>query len=241
MGRYGNLAEAIERGVPVVIVFYSLSEKTERRIDLVLSSILQNYGKLHLQSALYTCIKEMAVNAAKTNAKMVFFTENDLNFDNEHDYASGIREFKSKISENWIQEYGQKAKVLNLNARIYFYHNEDGLRIETINSMKVSDRDEARVREKFKKAMSYDDLLSFYMDHADESEGAGLGFAMNFILLRAEGIDPALFRMGSVDGKTRARIEIPYTENFVSVRGLDYNKNIPDHPKRQRRNGYRKQ
>ena len=69
--------------------------------------------------------------------------------------------------------------------------------------------------------MSYDDLLSFYMANGDQTEGEGMGLVMNLLLLKGEEIDPALFRIGNIDGKTMGRIEIPFTENFQSVRGKD--------------------
>lgn len=69
--------------------------------------------------------------------------------------------------------------------------------------------------------LTYQDLVSFYMANADQTEGEGMGLVMNLLLLKGENINPGLFRVGMRDGKTMARIEIPFTDNFKSVRGPD--------------------
>jgi hypothetical protein len=67
--------------------------------------------------------------------------------------------------------------------------------------------------------MMFDNLVSFYLEHGDDTEGEGIGFALSVLLLKGENINPALFRVGSFDGRTIARIEVPFTEKFRSVRG----------------------
>jgi len=56
------------------------------------------------------------------------------------------------------------------------------------------------------------------MDNMDNTEGAGLGIALIMILLKNEGIDPNLFRIITHPDRTIARVEIPFSENYVSIR-----------------------
>ena len=50
--------------------------------------------------------------------------------------------------------------------------------------------------------------------------GAGLGLALVIILLKGEGIDPKLFRIMIREDRTIARLEIPFSEKFVSKRDV---------------------
>lgn len=93
------------------------------------------------------------------------------------------------------------------------------MRIWVFNDTDLIPTDEKRIREKLAEGMTYEDLLSFYMANGDQAEGEGLGLVMNLLLLKGENINPALFRLGYIDGKTMARIEIPFSEDFVSTRG----------------------
>jgi hypothetical protein len=69
-----------------------------------------------------------------------------------------------------------------------------------------------------KKSMSYNDIAEFYMDNMDNTEGAGLGIALIMIMMKSEGLDPALFRIGTLEDRTIARVEIPFNAEYVSKR-----------------------
>jgi hypothetical protein len=77
------------------------------------------------------------------------------------------------------------------------------------------------MREKMKKAMGYNDIAEFYMDNMDNTEGAGLGIALIMILMKNEGIDPNLFRIVTTSTYTIARVEIPFTDKYVSIRSVE--------------------
>jgi hypothetical protein len=66
--------------------------------------------------------------------------------------------------------------------------------------------------------MGYNDIAEFYMDNMDNTEGAGLGIALIIILLKNDSIDPNLFRIITKADKTVARIEIPFTPDYVTLR-----------------------
>ncbi len=107
---------------------------------------------------------------------------------------------------------------MGLQVKIAVEHSEAGLRFEVSNAP-LTRFEEKRVREKFREGMRHDDLVSFYMSNADQQEGEGIGLALIVLLLKAEGIDPHLFRVGVRGGQTVARLEIPLSSAFESVRG----------------------
>lgn len=211
----------IESGRRIVFVTYSLTDNIEKQLDFLIAVLLKKYARENLQATLYSCLKEIVINATKANAKKVFFDEHALNPNDSGHYAIGIKKLKKALSESWIREYGQKARNKGMQVSIAFLHGQDGLRIEVTNDSGILPADEERIRLKLAEGMTYDDLVQFYMQNADNTEGEGIGLVMNLMLLKAENINPALFRIGMVNGKAMARMEIPFTESFRSVRGPD--------------------
>lgn len=215
------IIDGIATGQKIILITYSLTEQMERQIDFVIAVLLKKYSKPELQSTLYSLTKELIVNATKANAKKTFFDDLKLDITNESDYEVGMQKLKENLSEEWIREYGLKAKQQDLNVRIVFSHNTDGLRIEIVNNLGIIPADEKRIREKLAEGMNYEDLMSFYMNNADQTEGEGIGLVMNLLLLKGEQINPSLFRIATYKNETVARLEIPLSDNFVSVRGKD--------------------
>lgn len=213
------MLSGVASGKRIVFVTYSLTDNIERQLDFLIAVVLKKYARESLQATLYSCLKEIVINATKANAKRVFFDECGLRLNDPVDYEIGMKKVKALLSENWIKEYGHKARERDMHVSIAMRHSEDGLRIEVTNESDILPADEERIRQKLAEGMTYEDLVSFYMKNADNTEGEGLGLVMNLILLKGENINPALFRIGMVDGKAMARLEIPFTDNFVSVRG----------------------
>lgn len=89
--------------------------------------------------------------------------------------------------------YAPKCKLKDYYCMIIFEYVESGLTIEIRNNTLIAKQEEKSLREKLAMAMGYDDLAQFYMDNADNTEGAGLGLALIIIMMKGEGIDPNLF------------------------------------------------
>lgn len=218
-----NLEVALSDGNRIEIVSFRMDEAAERQLLLTIEKILSRYNRETLKDALFACALELATNATKANMKHVFFADAGLDIQDEADYQKGIPKFKDTVlSKEWLAQYGDRAKALGLHVRMIFTHTPDGLRIEIINNRHILPQDEERIRQKFQQAMKYDSLADYFMDNADQTEGEGLGFAMNILLLKGENIAPNLFRIGREERGTVARIEVPFTENFSSIRPVDW-------------------
>lgn len=207
-----------ENGKILSLKTYRVSKPVEENIQRAIETILDRITYTTLVPTLYTIIKELAINACKANQKRIFFEERGLDISNSDHYSKGVLEYKQSFSESMAKEYGAKAKKKGYYCLINFYHSPDGLTVEVTNNTPIAREEEKILREKLERGMEYDDIAQFYLDNADNAEGAGLGLALILIMLKGEGIDPNLFRIIMGESTTTARIEIPLTPKFTSKR-----------------------
>lgn len=214
-----SIEGAVTQGRYLILKTHRMTELVEKHIMFSLESILRKTEHERLIHTLYTILKELVINGCKANQKRIFFDDHQLEIHNEDDYHRGMELYRAAFSEKMAHEYGRKAREQNLYCMIDFDFDADGIRIEVINNTSLMPQEEALMREKLRRAMAYQDLAEFYMDQAmsgEDSEGAGLGFALIIMLLRGEGIDPGYFRILIEPDRTIARVELPFTADFQS-------------------------
>ena len=217
-----NIQVAVKNGRYLTLKTHRMTEMVEKHIQYALESILDKTQKAPLIHTLYTILKELVINGCKANQKRIFFDEVGLNIKDAVQYDEGIAKYRATFSEKISLEYGMKARRKGYFVLIDFHFDDDGLTIEVVNNTPIAPQEEEAMREKLKKAMGYNDIAEFYMDQAmmGESEGAGLGLALVIILLKGEGVDPKLFRIMIREDRTIARLEIPFSDKFVSKRDV---------------------
>lgn len=197
---------------------YNISQIVETTIQKKATEILSDFQQEKFLPVLYTILKELIINACKANQKRVFFEENGYDIHDPESYRLGIKEYKKILNEEMVEYYGQKARLLNLYCQISFCYSKNGFTLKIQNNTPIAYQEERAIRDKLAKAMNYDDIAMFYMDNADNTEGAGLGLALIIIMLKGENIDPGYFRIITGKDITTARLEIPFNEDFKSVR-----------------------
>ncbi len=215
-----NIAVAVKNGKYLTLKTHRMTEMVEDHIKHALDGILEKTKHERLIHMLYTILKELVINGCKANQKRIFFEERGLDILNPGHYRTGNEDYKASFSEQMSLEYGLKARAKGYYCLIDFTFDETGLTMEVVNNTAIAQQEEQSMREKLKRAMGYNDIAEFYMDQANmgESEGAGLGLALIIILLKGEGIDPKFFRVIIEQDRTVARVEIPFSEKFVSRR-----------------------
>lgn len=213
-----NIRLILNQSQELTLQSSKVNEKVEKYILHILKMILTRYDRESLLELVYTITKELAINGAKANQKRLFFDEHGLDISNERDYARGMLQFRQAFSDEMNEVYGIKSREKGVYVKIYLSHQPNGLCIEVENNTAIAPAEELRLREKMKKSMSYNDIAEFYMDNMDNTEGAGLGIALIMIMMKSEGLDPALFRIGTLEDRTIARVEIPFNSEYVSKR-----------------------
>ncbi|MBK8395403.1 MAG: hypothetical protein IPL26_09200 [Leptospiraceae bacterium] len=220
-----SLDRAIKTGRRIAIISYSLQPKTEKIVRSILHSILKFYNQDHMHDSIYSVLFESIMNCVKANAKRVFFEEKRLNIKNFDDYKNGIRTFKEEIGNQKLRELCEKGRQYNIHIKVLYTHTKFGLKIEIFNNAEILKEEETRIRSKLSKGQSYENLFDFYTDNSDITEGEGLGLVLSLLMLKSEGVDTADFRIGSKNGITKTRIEIPFTDDYISERTM-YTKDL---------------
>ncbi|PJZ68742.1 histidine kinase [Leptospira perolatii] len=223
-----NIRLTVENGKILSLKTHRMTKSVEEHLQEAIELILDKVTTPTLATTVYTIVKELAINACKANQKRIYFEEKGYNLNDPAQYSKGVSEYREIFSESMSEIYGKKSKQRGYYCLISFDYSADGIRIEVLNNIEILPEEEKSIREKLEKGMQYRDIAQFYLDNADKidtTEGAGLGLALILIMLKGEGIDPSHFRIGIRKDATIARLEIPLTESFQSVRDQDFIRN----------------
>ncbi|MCE9597951.1 MAG: hypothetical protein K8S54_08280 [Spirochaetia bacterium] len=212
--------EALAGNKVLSVQTYYLSDYGEKVLNLVTSAILNKFNRGDLIDIVYTSTKELVINATKSNLKRVLFTKIGLDLNNPDNYHEGMLKFKDELKEANIRKYKELFREYKFTVTVTFYYSPDVLNIKIKNNTQLIPQEEERIREKFKKAVSYANLFDFYLEHGDDTEGAGMGLTLVGILLNQSGIDKHQFTLYSNPSynETTARIEIPLTNEYITRR-----------------------
>lgn len=213
------LDRGIERGRTITLKTYYLSDYGEMVLHMVTSRILARYDRSDLNDVVYTAAKELIINATKANLKRLLFARRGLSPDKEEDYDEILHELKHELTETRVRSYRPQFIEYNYPVLATFYYTPEVLNIKVKNSFTLYPQEEKRIRQKFEKAESFSSLLDFYLEHGDDTEGAGLGLTMVGILLDQSGIDRHSFTLSSNKyNETAAKLEIPLNEEYIPRR-----------------------
>lgn len=211
--------QAIENNKVITLQTHFLSDYGEMAMKVIASKVLDRYGRMDLMDIVYTTAKELVMNATKANLKRIIFSELNLDPDSPEDYKRGMKYFKENLTEDKIKIFRQKFIKNRMEVNATFYFSKDVLNIKVKNNFTLLNQEELRIREKFDKARSFANLLDFYMQYNDKTEGEGLGLTMVGILLHESGIDRHCFTVYSNEyDETAARIEFPLNDSYVPRR-----------------------
>ena len=213
---------AFDTNRSITVITYYLSNYGEMIVNTIGERLLQRFDRLDLGDIMYTAIKELVMNAAKANLKRALINIHNLDPEKkEEDYKLLMKLFKENIREVQIRKFRHHFKKNNMPITINFsFKQNEVLYIKVKNAFGLLPHEETRIREKFDLSTKYSDLMEYYMDHGDETEGAGMGITLVEILLGQSGFDRHLFTIYTdrKEKQTIARVEIPLSGSYLPKR-----------------------
>jgi hypothetical protein len=210
-----TLQEAIEQNKKIKILAYSVSDSVEYRVKEVLNLIFQKYKKASLIPPVYTCIKELLINAVKANFKNIYFEGYSSKNKSENiiEYDLALKLFKLELSRENAKYLEKLARKFEMKAEVLLYMKDDTLHVVVVNPVEMTAREKNNVQHKLECARKYEDIAEYFLENVDDSdnvdEGAGLGIIMISMMLRNMGVAEDDFAIKSENNKTTASIKIP--------------------------------
>jgi hypothetical protein len=208
------------------ISFFTLDDNVEEMVRSEISEVFNHNKNMNIEDntkdMVYTCVKELMVNASKTNIKKTFFIEAKIDEADKPLYHSAIKNMKKLMRENYMAYIREKLKKYNHNVEVSIEEKDKGIVIVVKNPLSLLEEEEKNIRETLKQAMEDDtsDIALYYNDSDENKEGAGLGLFLIVNILKDMKIHPSYFRIGVVNDNTIARIEIPLSQDYVGVREI---------------------
>ncbi len=215
---YDTVDRAVIDGKKISMITHVLGDIGEAKLKYILSTILNRVERQDLMELLYTSAKELIVNSTKAAIKRIIFEDMKYDIRNLDDYEEGMKLFKTNLNERKFPSYKNKMKEHGYNVKISITYKNEKLDLEIRNNFPLIPVEANRIKEKFLHAKKYDNLFEFFMEHGDNTEGAGMGITMVEILLSQSGFDRRLFSIYSSEKKneTIARVEVPLKQISVA-------------------------
>ena len=210
----------VSKNKPISLITYVMGDHGEAKLKFIIQEVLKKYYKPDLQDLLYTCAKELIMNSIKAAIKRLEFMETGKDPNDEKQYLEFMSSFRDNLTDKKFQYYRNKMKKNNFFVKIKFFYDEQKLILRIINNFPLFKQEEERIKEKFLKAKKYENLFEFYMEHSDNTEGAGMGITMIEILLAQSGFDRRLFTIytSEENKETVAKVEIPIDPEYIPPR-----------------------
>lgn len=187
---------------------FQFSPAAQKKLESIILSMFDKHNRGTLLGIVFHLLKELIINATKANLKTVATnlkkkTNTDLSLDNfKQMLVSNSEDFQKLQAEAKKQGYWVKIKSIV---------DEEGVYFLVKNNLPLSEKANATIREKLRKAMEYENLAEFYMDQAqEEQEGAGIGFALIITALKGMNLDGKNLTIGVEKGNTVVRLYLPF-------------------------------
>ncbi|TGM53186.1 hypothetical protein [Leptospira adleri] len=216
--RWTRLLRAIEAGKRIELTGYILNDCFRLNLEKFLKLCLENYNKADLTPVVYSVIQEMLLRSATSNLREVFASERGLDLTDESQYKAGEEEFRKFLNTFDPKAVRESLKEKGLFLKVTIYHNDTGLAAEVLHNSKMIPFMEERLRRYLSAAMEFKNLMEYYDLYPEDSEGRDIGLALSILMLRETGLKPELLRIGSGPDVQTSRLEVPFGEEYRSIR-----------------------
>lgn len=204
-----QVKQLITSGEPIELSAFGASKVLDENLVKILDALTEKYGISELSAILFTIVKDLILNGFKANFKRIFFQENQLDIHSPADYELGVRMYKSLILSGRGNTFEPLARERNLYVHLKIEHNESQIKFDVRNNNTLVRGEMQKIRNSLLHAQNYNDIMEYYIERGDNSEGEGIGIALCVILLKGEGLPTDQFRIYHEDGETIAQLSIP--------------------------------
>ena len=201
-----SIKDAVRERRPVNFYCYTLTLEQKQRFQNILDVFLKECDESYLFNCLSYCLFELLDNASKANAKRIYFKEQHLNINDAGDYANGMKNFKSNLSDN-TQHYKAELESGMLQVHLQLTAN-DVISLAVSNNTKITEAEYKRIQDKIAKTANYQNVADAFAD-IDQTEGSGLGIITIVIMLRKLGLNMECLNFSTTEDETIATIAIP--------------------------------
>ncbi|OHD55032.1 MAG: hypothetical protein A2Y33_14585 [Spirochaetes bacterium GWF1_51_8] len=204
-----DIAERIDRGENVTFDLCVMDFEIQQYVHTLVQALIKTYTRPDLEEFIYSTLKEMIINGVKANLKHYLFRAKNID-DAAEARGIGFDELKRLLDENELERFKEIAEIEGLKVHLTVMHSTERIMFLVENNTPMTQNERRRVREKFDCALQYDNIFEYYMGHADDMEGSGLGITMIVLMLKGIGVDPHSFSI-HVQGRTStvAKIQLP--------------------------------
>jgi len=208
-----DLGKAVDDNKNILIVAYGINEGVENRLKEILSLYLKKNNCGYLLAPLYTCVKELLMNAIKANFKFIFFEgyESKNEVDELIGYEKALQVFKLEMSREEARYLESLAKRNDIKAHVLFNYSDGSLNITVANPVPMTELEKEKVREKLQDAGRCEDISEYFLKIADDPyrEGAGIGLVLVTMMLKSLRIPENGFSIKAGSSRTVAHLKIP--------------------------------
>lgn len=214
-----ELIDAIEKGLKIGLNCYTPVSSFLKNLETVLRLILNYYDKIDLLPTIFGVIQELVTFSCKSNMRYVFYEKNDYKLDSIERFKELEPTFLKEVStQEKSLQYRQELIQRKMNVQTVIEHNEIGLNVRVYNKSEEQLNHDFYIRDYLRKAMKYEDINQYFDDHPEDPDGKNMGLAFSIILLKEAGLRPDLMRFGKPGVGGYSRIEIPFVNEYKSLR-----------------------
>ena len=167
----------------ITLLLYDFESRTGELIRQILQLLLKRQNLQAYTFDIFTCLKELSVNATKANYKILFekFITKKQGIDTNNNYERFLSLFKKEIEENGNKRLYKLAEKKDKFISITFQSTDDSIEIWVINNSKLSIIEKRQLLKKLKNS----NIDSDSMHKNDKlTEGAGLGIQLILNILK---------------------------------------------------------
>ncbi len=171
---------------------YDIEGRIGELIRKIISLLLTRQNLDILTPEIYTCLKELAINASKANYKKLYdrHVSSKEGITEKNDYHKFLRMFREEISEHGNKNLLELARKADRYINIIFQSTLDSIEIWVTNNANISVVEKRQLLSKLKGHIFDDNSFENLDDELMEGAGFGINLILNILRQYSPGSEP---------------------------------------------------